>query len=75
MVVLQITPAERTTLQWLADGKDAKDIALGLGISVLEAEARLTALFARMGARTTTEAISAALSRGLVGSAPQWPLS
>ena len=70
-MVLQITPAERTALQWLADGKDAKAIALGLGISVLDAEARLTALFTRMGARTTTEAIRAALSRGLVGSVPQ----
>jgi DNA-binding NarL/FixJ family response regulator len=65
-LLLRITPEERATLQLLADGKDSSQIARGLGLSNPEAERRLTTLFSKMGARTDTEAIAAALRRGLL---------
>jgi DNA-binding CsgD family transcriptional regulator len=67
-MVLLITPSERTALRLMADGKATRDIARNLGISEWAAEAHLTALFARMGAASRTEAIGAALRRGLLGS-------
>jgi DNA-binding NarL/FixJ family response regulator len=65
-MVLQITPRERAVLQSLADGEDVTRIARSLGTSEREAQAQLTALYARIGARTRTEAIAAAFSRGLL---------
>ncbi|HSK08597.1 MAG TPA: LuxR C-terminal-related transcriptional regulator [Vicinamibacterales bacterium] len=64
--MLHITPEERASLQWLADGRDSSHIAWELGISEREVEGQLASLFARMGARTTTEAIAAATTRGLL---------
>ena len=65
-MLLRITPEERATLQWLADGKDNSQIARGLGLSSPEAERRLTTLFSKMGAKTDTEAVAAAMRRGLL---------
>ena len=65
-MLLRITPEERATLQWLADGKDSSQIARGLGLSHPEAEQQLTTLFSKMGARTGSEAIAAAMRRGLL---------
>jgi DNA-binding CsgD family transcriptional regulator len=63
---LQITPWERQALQLLADGDTTIDVAIGLGMSTLEAETLLTRLFAAMGAATQVEAIAAAHKRGLL---------
>ena len=64
--MLRITPEERATLQLLADGKDSRQIAHSLGLTDPEAEHRLTTLFSKMGARSGSEAIAAAMRRGLL---------
>lgn len=64
--MLQITPWERLALLLLANGMSASELAGRFGVSEPEVAARLTTLFARMGARTRTEAITAAFRRGLL---------
>jgi len=64
--MLQITPHERTTLLLLAKGISARELADRFGVSDGDMEARLTTLFARMGAASRDEAIAAACRRGLV---------
>ena len=65
-MVLQITPGERAVLQLLADGTTTHALADHLGASEHQVEARLTMLYARMGATCRTEAIAAAFRRGLL---------
>lgn len=65
-VTLHITHRERAALQLLAEGKAKNEIATGLGVSERAVDAHLTTLFARMGAASQTEAIAAALRRGLL---------
>ena len=65
-LVLQITPRERVALQLLADGKATQEIVGSLAVGERDVEAHLTTLFARMGAASRTEAISAAFRRGLL---------
>jgi DNA-binding NarL/FixJ family response regulator len=69
-MVLQITPSERDALRLMADGKANREIARDLGISEGAAEPHLTALFERMGASSRTEAIAAAVRRGLLHPPP-----
>lgn len=64
--LLRITPNERATLQWLAEGKDASHVASALAITEEEASARLAALIAKMGAKSSLEAIAQAFTRGLL---------
>jgi DNA-binding NarL/FixJ family response regulator len=64
--VLHITPWERSVLELLANGTDARDMAVRLGIPEIEMHMRLRTLFARMGASTPADAVAAALRRGLV---------
>ena len=64
--MLRITPAERSALQLLADGKARDEVASCLGISVAEIDGCLATLFARMGAADRTEAVAAAVRRGLL---------
>ena len=64
--MLQITPHERTTLLLLAKGISARELADRFGVSDGDMEARLTTLFARMGAAGRDEAVAAACRRGLV---------
>ena len=52
---LQITPLERAALQLLAEAKTKAD---------------LTRLFARMGVKTATDAVDAAIRRGLIMKSP-----
>jgi two-component system, NarL family, response regulator LiaR len=65
-VVLQITPRERAALQLMADGKATHEIAGSLAVGEREVEAHLTTLFAKMGAASRKEAVSAAFRRGLL---------
>jgi DNA-binding CsgD family transcriptional regulator len=65
-MVLRITPWERSALQLLAEGKATSELAGCLRISEHEVENHLMMLFARMGAANSTEAIAAALRRGLL---------
>ncbi len=71
--MLHITPHERTVLQLLASGTGTYGLADRLGVSEPEVEARLTSLFARMGAAGRTEAVADAWRRGLLDSADQSP--
>jgi DNA-binding NarL/FixJ family response regulator len=64
--VLQITPEERATLQLLADGKGTSEIAVRLRVSECQIDEQLTTLIARLGATSRTEAVAAAVKRGLV---------
>jgi DNA-binding NarL/FixJ family response regulator len=64
--VLHITPWERAALEQLADGTPTGVLAERFGTSEVDLEARLSTLFARMGVLGPTEAVAAALRRGLV---------
>jgi DNA-binding NarL/FixJ family response regulator len=64
--VLQITPLERTALRLLANGTATNGLADRLGMDAREIEARLDALFARMGVTGRAEALAAAGRRGLL---------
>lgn len=64
--MLHITPTERNALEFLALGKPNEAIAELWQISAREVEARLDALFARMGVKSRTEAVAAACRRGLI---------
>jgi DNA-binding CsgD family transcriptional regulator len=65
-VFLQITPSERDALELLANGTTTDEIARCLGVAMSEVEARLAALFAKMGTATRGDAVAAAFRRGLV---------
>lgn len=64
--MLQITPSERTALQLLATGKDRREVADRLLVSEGEIDTHLATLFAKMGVASQSEAVAAALRRGLV---------
>jgi DNA-binding NarL/FixJ family response regulator len=66
MIVLHITPLERTVLECLANGAALREIAGRLGLDEREVELNLTTLFVRMGVRTRAEAVAAAVRRGLL---------
>jgi DNA-binding NarL/FixJ family response regulator len=70
-VVLVITPGERRALQMLADGTAMCAVADQLGTTEPETAARLSGLFARMGAASRADAVSVALRRGLLTSVHQ----
>ena len=64
--MLHITPTERNALEFLALGKRNEEIAELWQISARDVEARLDALFERMGVKSRTEAVAAACRRGLI---------
>jgi DNA-binding NarL/FixJ family response regulator len=66
MRVLHITPWERGVLEQLAGGAATTDIASRLGLDDREIESSLAMLFARMGVASRTEAVAAAVRRGLL---------
>lgn len=70
-MVLHISPTERSALEFLALGKATEEIAEVLQVSAIEVEARLDALFVRMGVRSRAEAVAAACRRGLVSTVPR----
>jgi len=64
--LLHITPVERAVLQLLADGNATRDIAVRLGVLESAVDDCLAVLFARMGVSDHTQAVAAAIRRGLV---------
>ena len=64
--VLYITPEDRVTLQLLAGGQEAHEIAARLRVPESHIDELLTTLFERLGATSRTEAVAAAARRGLV---------
>jgi NarL family two-component system response regulator YdfI len=69
-VLLHITPWERSALQSLATGMTTAQLAMVLGVSEPDVEHRLTSLFTKMGAASPTDAVAAALRRGLIPAVP-----
>lgn len=65
-LLLQITPSDRSVLQLLAEGKATPEIASGLGMSESAVETQLSTLLNRMGAATRSDAVAAAIRRGLI---------
>jgi len=65
-MLLQITPAERLTLQWLAEERHPSDIAKAFRVTEAEMRARMTTLLAKIGVNTPGEAVAAAATRGLL---------
>jgi DNA-binding NarL/FixJ family response regulator len=63
--VPHITPGERAALQLLAEGKCRGELADSLEVSEPEVDARLMALFKRMGVETEREAAAECVKRGL----------
>ena len=53
-------------IRCVAEGKDASHLASALDITEEEASARLAALIAKMGAKSSLEAVAQACSRGLL---------
>ena len=68
-MVLQITPAERSALEVLANGNATQDIAGCLGTTEAGLQERLALLFARLGVASGNEAVTVAKRRGLLPSA------
>jgi DNA-binding NarL/FixJ family response regulator len=64
--LLQITPAERMTLELLAHGTPPPAIADSIGVAESEIGSYLTALFSKMGVSSRGEAVAHAFRRGLV---------
>jgi DNA-binding CsgD family transcriptional regulator len=64
--VLQITPSERYALQLVAEGAPASQIGAMLRLAPADIDPFLTALFARLGATSHTDAIRVASRRGLL---------
>ena len=65
-MLLQITPGERLTLQWLAEGRHSSDVAKAFRVTEDEMSVQITTLLAKIGAKTAVEAIAAASARGLL---------
>ena len=65
-MLLQITPAERLALQWLAEGRHPSDIAKAFRITEAEMRVRMTTLLTKIGVNTPGEAVAAAATRGLL---------
>ena len=65
-----LTRREVHILQRLCGGLDNRDIAAELAISAETVKAHLAHVFAKLGARSRTEAMAIALRRGLVSLAP-----
>lgn len=72
--MLHITPWERTALQLLAAGTSTAQLAVNLGVPEGDVTGRLSALFSKLGAATQTDAVTAALRRGLLVDAAGGPL-
>ena len=64
--LLQITPGERHALRLIAQGKAFREVGQCLGVPQAEVGPHLTALFAKLGARSQAEAIAEASRRGIV---------
>ena len=61
-----LSPRERAVLELLVDGASNKAIARALEISISTVKYHVAAVFAKLGARTRSEAVALALREGLV---------
>lgn len=63
---VELTPRERGVLRELATGKSNKEIAAALGIVEGTVKLHVTHLYEKLGVSSRTEALAAALGRGLI---------
>lgn len=63
---VELTPRERGVLRELAAGKSNKEIAAALGIVEGTVKLHVTHLYEKLGVSSRTEALAAAVGRGLV---------
>ncbi|HYP14116.1 MAG TPA: response regulator transcription factor [Bryobacteraceae bacterium] len=63
----ELTPRQREVLQLVAEGKQLKEIAANLNISVKTVEFHKASIMDALGVRTTAELTRYALERGLLG--------
>ena len=68
--MLHITPWERLALECLASDMTTAQVAGLLGVPDCDIEAKLAALFSRLGASSRTDAVAVASRRGLIPAAP-----
>lgn len=61
-----LTPRERELLTLLGEGYGNRDIAAALGVSDHTVKFHLRSIYAKLGARSRTEAVSLAVRRGLL---------
>lgn len=71
--VIELTSRQRQILQLIAEGKQNKEIAGILFVSVRTVEFHRGRLMSRLGARTTAELTRCAIQHGLIGSPDQAP--
>lgn len=62
-----LTPRQRDTLSYLAQGLTSKEIADRLGLSVRTVEMHVSRLLQRLNCRTRPEAVRSAIKRGWLG--------
>jgi DNA-binding NarL/FixJ family response regulator len=62
----ELTPREAEVLRLMARGQTNKQVAARLGISEHTAKFHVSAVLAKLGARTRTEAVTIGMTRGLV---------
>lgn len=62
----QLTPRERELLRFLGEGLGNREIALALGLTDHTVKFHLRSIYAKLGVRTRTEAVSVAVRRGLL---------
>ena len=72
--MLHITPGERSALQLLAAGTAPTQLAMHFGVDEADVDGRLSALFSKLGAATQSDAVTAALRRGLLVDAAGGPV-
>lgn len=62
----ELTPRERELLRFLGEGCGNREIAAAMGLSDHTVKFHLRSIYAKLGARTRTEAVSLAVRRGLL---------
>jgi two-component system NarL family response regulator len=66
MTRVELTPREMSVLRELATGKSNKEIGAALGIADSTAKLHVSHLYEKLGVQNRTEALAAALRRGLL---------
>jgi DNA-binding NarL/FixJ family response regulator len=63
---MELSPRERQVLSLLAAGKSNKEIASALSIAEITVKCHLTVIFLRLNVTDRTQAVIAAVQRGIV---------
>ncbi len=66
MAPAPLTPRERTVVEGIAAGRNAREIAAAMGVSVRTVEAHKQRVFAKWGVRSQSQAVELALRHDLI---------